>query len=884
MPSAAGPDDPFDTAALRAAVLAAWAASPTRRAEDLAAERDLVTIGYRDRVAAELLQNAADAASSAVSGAAGSAVSDAGRSMGGPGRVRIWHDGTDLHVANTGAALTREGVHALAALRVSAKSGGAVGRFGVGFAAVLTRTDEVQIRSAGGGVAFSYAETARLAGSADVPVLRLPFPEPTAPAAGFATEVVLRRVPAGILDEFHDEARDALLDLSGLGEVSVGTVRYTAPELPTGRGPHARWVIGADPQFLHAPTRTDEPSTLPVRVIADLPVTPDRRRLHPDADVAAAAVGYARFVADRISVEGAGAAAGFLPPSRPPAGGVDARLREAIWEELRTHRWLPAGDEASPSVPARAVVLPGVNEELFALLSPLCPLLPPALSTHDLVPRLIMLGVTEPGWAELTALLPRDREPRWYARLYTELTAAAVPIEELATVPVPLTDGRVVTGARGTVVVPELAADARVSWARVVAPEAVHPLLDRLGARRVSPAELVADDALRAAIGEALERDPDYRDPDYGLTEAVLGCLGTEPAAGPAWLGQLPVPGDDGAGYPADELLLRAAPLRAALGGDHPYGTVEPGFESRFSVAALRAIGAVWTFPVLIEEYPTGPDDTLDGADRWWAGLAHEPQRLVAARDLDLVDHWEPALRLLAALPGVLGDPDGYTAWWLRTHTELGRQRLPDDHTFVGLLDPCPYPDAGGLAAALLTAVRDDADAQVLLDALSDPERDPAPSVILSAYTALAGHTPPRLPRRYRTLDGALHPEPLILDAAHLTPFAGPVVLSGPGTAVDLARTLELPLASARVRAAPIAAGRRAVAGDRKQVVLAMAVGALPVATEVELHDELLVAAGSEPGTECRRVPYWPGAGVLHVDSGLLRALAEGRAAAAEHQ
>ena len=58
-------DDPFGTAALRAAVLDAWAASPTRFREDANAEEDLRLGGYADTWFVELAQNAADAAGSA---------------------------------------------------------------------------------------------------------------------------------------------------------------------------------------------------------------------------------------------------------------------------------------------------------------------------------------------------------------------------------------------------------------------------------------------------------------------------------------------------------------------------------------------------------------------------------------------------------------------------------------------------------------------------------------------------------------------------------------------------------------------------------------------------------------------------------------------------
>ena len=154
--------DAFGTAALRAAVLEAWRASPARLREDANTEEDHARGYYRDRVLVELAQNASDAAARA----------------GVPGRLlfRLAHaDGRAVLVAaNTGERLTAEGVASLASMRASAKRDGrTVGRFGVGFAAVRAVSDEVAVLSAGGGVRFSLADTAGAlaTASADVPVL-----------------------------------------------------------------------------------------------------------------------------------------------------------------------------------------------------------------------------------------------------------------------------------------------------------------------------------------------------------------------------------------------------------------------------------------------------------------------------------------------------------------------------------------------------------------------------------------------------------------------------------------------------------------------------------------------------------------------------------------
>lgn len=833
--------DPFGTAALRRATLAAWRDSPTRAAEDLAAERDLVTVGYRDRVAVELAQNAADAATAA----------------GIPGELAVWAEADGVHVANTGAPLSKSGVASLAALRVSPKSDGAsIGRFGVGFAAVLTVTDHVEIRSTGGGIAFSAERSRADSGLDEVAAMRLPYPVATPPRAGFATEVVLVGADPALLAEFADQAADLLLDLPALAAVTVGDERFETPDLVTGHGPHARWVIGADARFLHAPTRTDEPLTLPVRVIADLPTTPDRRRLHPGADVALAARGYAAFVAAQPDPMP------LLPPRRPPAGPVDALLREAIDDELRGHAWVPGPDGARLR-PDRAAVLPGLTAELNTLLCEALPLVPPEYSSAPDAARLVALGARELTAADLADAVPRDRDPASYGELYAALDAARLSADDLGALPVPLADGRVVTGARGaSLVAGDADALALVTWARIVHPAAAHPLLERAGARRLSPADLLGDPALREEVGR-IDWVAGATDADLELTAAVLGLIG-EGTVGPGFLGLLPVPGDDGALYPADELLAAAAPLRAVLGEDHPYGTVDPDFEARYPAEALRAIGVGWSFGVLREPLPTEPDESLDGADEWWSQLPGEPDELIAVRDLDLVEHWEPAYALLAELPGVLDDPDGYTAWWLHTRTDLGRLRSPDDEAFAGLLDPCTHPAAPRLRAALLHAVRTDADAQVLADALADPAITPSPAVVIAAHRAIAGHRLAELPARVRGIDGEVldAEDAAVLDVPYARFTASGLVFGGLDVAADLADTLDLPLAGAEPVEIP-SAGDRFARGAHPGVTLAQALGELPDAAEVHVHDELVVVVG---GAE-RRVPYVVADGVLHVQS-----------------
>ncbi|UQA93591.1 sacsin N-terminal ATP-binding-like domain-containing protein [Streptomyces halobius] len=231
-------EDPFGTARLRRGVLDSWAASPARFREDANAEEDLALGGYRDRLVVELAQNAADAAARA----------------GVPGRLRLTlHPADDtgpavLVASNTGAPLDATGVESLSTLRASAKreagvAAGAVGRFGVGFAAVLSVSDEPALVGRTGGVRWSLAEARELTQEVaahspglggelrrrdgHVPLLRLPLPAEGSAPEGYDTAVVLplRDGAAQDLAERLLDGIDAalLLTLPGLAQVIVET-------------------------------------------------------------------------------------------------------------------------------------------------------------------------------------------------------------------------------------------------------------------------------------------------------------------------------------------------------------------------------------------------------------------------------------------------------------------------------------------------------------------------------------------------------------------------------------------------------------------------------------------------------------------------------------
>ncbi|MET9026981.1 ATP-binding protein [Nocardia sp. NPDC004168] len=358
-------------------MLAAWRDSPTRLREDAATENDLVRAGYRDRLLTELAQNAADAA----------------RKAGVDGAVVVWLDGRDLHIGNTGAPLDVSGVHALTALRASGKSdGGTVGRFGVGFTAVLAVSDDIELRSASGSLWFSRAETRNAldrneirlpavdAGEFAAPVLRLAWPTEARPADGLDTEVVLRLradVDAdALLAAMRAEAVDLLLELPALHRIRIGTDEFvsSAEDMGDGmhevyvdgpgseqrtwwqyRAPRARWLlpvrdgrpVAAAPDVLRAPTRSDEELSLPALLIADIPMQPDRRRLLPGARLGELACGYADFARalpprDRLVL---------VPTPGFARSEADGLLREALLRELQTRSWLPVVATRRPAYP-----------------------------------------------------------------------------------------------------------------------------------------------------------------------------------------------------------------------------------------------------------------------------------------------------------------------------------------------------------------------------------------------------------------------------------------------------------------------------------------------------------------------------------------------------
>lgn len=923
--------DPFGTAALRAAVLAAWRGSPTRFREDANAESDLALLGYADRLLVELAQNAADAAQRA----------------GVPGHLRVTVEGHELRAANTGAPLDAPGVAALAALRASAKrAGDSVGRFGVGFAAVLGATDAPQVLSRSGGVEFSAQRTADAVADDPAlseelirrggrpPVLRLVWPVGGDPPAGFETEVRLPLraglEPESMLAAFAAQAGDLLLALPWLQRIDIGdrvlrragqdpVLVHDGPELRrwrvvrqsgllpatalAGLGPETRpqwdlcWALPVRPdgapapltgEVLHAPTPTAERLTLPARLIATVPVDSSRRHIHPgpavDLLVGAAAQAYPRLAAALARQQ----RTALVPAPAFPASEVDAALREAVLEALRHARWLP-GCTGRDIAPADALVLDVPLPELAGLLAEVVPdLLDAELAGSAHTAALAALGVVRLRPAAIAELLAGlDRPPSWWWRCYSALSplldADPSAREELGALPVPLADGRTVTGPRGLLLGELVDVTGGVpTELRLVHPDAAHPLLERLGARPMDAAELL--DALRPAVERSVDDAEDGLDVT-GLARAVLSLVAAAASdhTDRPWLGALALPDDTGTARRADELVLPGGSLRDLLAPDAPLGVLDPAVAAEQPVDALRAVGVLDSFAVLDYPHPDGPDHDLDAEQQWWA-QAHSadgepPARLLAVRDLDLVDDqcWPAALRRIAADPAglaALRHPGGYTGWWLARHARLGGHpprywRLAGAVELAGLYDVVPIPPCdlgeGLLAAAGVRTglnVIDAADAADLLDRLADPARTVTPAVVHAAHTLLAGADldpdDVAAPARVRAVTGEVveADRAVVLDSPWLAAVlpAGELVSGGdPGALADL---LDLPLASER--AAPelldAAGGVTVRWAELVEVVAVCAAAGRPVPdATLRLHGQLRVR---HDGTE-HLVPFW---------------------------
>ncbi|MCO1578248.1 hypothetical protein M8C13_21065 [Crossiella sp. SN42] len=941
---------------LRQATLAAWASSPTRFREDANAEDDLRYGGYRDRLFVELAQNAADAA-----GAGGIL-----RVILAGDELRVANTGAPLDaegvaaLASLRASAKRSGgvgqfgVGFAAVLAVSTEPSVRSAAGGVRFSAADTLAEVRAIPE----LAAELAERENT-----VPVLRLPWavgPEPLPP--GFDTEVRLPLLSdvdgQSLLDQLAGQAEDLLLALPGLSRIEVedqvwtrvdrpdGVAELSTPTGPSrwalhresgqlgeevlaGLGVEARrrtgwsvcWAVRLDESgtpcpagsdVLYAPTPTDERLSLPARLFAGLPIEPSRRRLAPspaaDAVLRAAADCYPQLL---LALPPASRTA-LVPLPEFPLSEVDEKLRELVLTALTNAEWLVAADKAVLS-PRQACLLDVAAPELVELLGPsLGGLLPAELAGAEHLRALQAVGVRRIRLPEVVATVAGvDRAPEWWHRLYTALAPVAevdsTAREELGALPVPLVDGRTVTGPRG-VLLPEVADDILTAMStvdiglRVVHPAAKHRLLERLGAKSVGAAELLEE--LRPAVERSVE-DLEAGLDTAALTDVVLRLVelaGLRRGEAP-WLAALALPDEHGDPRRADELLLPTSPLREVLAQDSPLGVLAADVAERWAPGLLTAIGVLDSFPIIVDESPTGPDHDLPDEQEWWdeVAAAHPagegPRQIVAVGDLDLVaaEAWPVALRLIAADPlawQALRLRDGHTAWWLSRFALIGGRpprdwRRADVDELNGLYEVVP---AEGLSDELLAllGVRDSVEVSDVDDAidvlarLADPDRLVREGVVLRAHEALAdavseGRVDPaevEPPAAVRSLAGTVvaTERALVLDGPWWLAVLDPAEVVAGGDAPALADLLDLPTSDGDE---VVSAGRVQPWAELDGVVETCDLLGLDYPDgDLHVHEELVVLVDETRHT----VPWWLDPdGELHTTEdpqGLARALA----------
>ncbi|MFG1622271.1 sacsin N-terminal ATP-binding-like domain-containing protein [Kribbella sp. NPDC049227] len=659
-------DDVFGTAGIRERVLAGWSAAPVRFREDANAEEDLALGGYADRLVIELAQNAADAAARA----------------GTPGRVLYEFRGSTLVVANTGTPLSADGVESLATLRASAKRDeAAVGRFGVGFSAVLAVSDEPVILSRTGAVRFSKADTAAAItalGSSgldtevrrrdgQVPVLRLPFEADGEPPQGYDTAVILPlrdENAAALVRRLLEEAGDALLlALPDLDRIDIQTAdgrrvlenaesRWWVgraagvfddrerQELLADRPIEERarptwsvlWALPRDqvelPGVVQAPTPTDEPLSLQALLLASFPLDPTRRHVAKgpltDRLVREAATAYAELLRTRVED---GDDVLQLVPTGLAAGTLDRALREEIVAVLPGTPIVRAVEDETLLRPRDAVVVDGADAAFNAVLAPIVRGL--IRSTLQDTLALETLGVRRLELAEVVDQLggvAADEPPAWWSALYASLSGMvtdALLRESLGTLPVPLADGRLVRGVRGLLLPgPEIPTGILAAFGeygvRIVHPEAVDPALERLGALPATPRSLLEDSAVRTAVEHSVDAD----DPD-AIAEAVLSLVAADPsqAKGVWWLSDLVLRDADGELVPANALVIPGSEAAEVLDDDE-VAPIDRAVLDRYGLPALEAVGVLATLGLV-----TASDVALDQL----------PESL---KDLDGIEDW----------------------------------------------------------------------------------------------------------------------------------------------------------------------------------------------------------------------------------------------------
>ncbi len=834
----AGPGEPFGVDRLRAAVLAAWTDSPARYREDANAEEDLVLGGYRDRLLIELAQNASDAATRA----------------GRPGRLAFrLADGT-LVAANAGSPLDADGVSALSTLRASAKrESGSVGRFGVGFAAVLAVCEEPKVLSTGGGVQFSAERTRELVqgipalagelgrrGDA-VPVLRLPFGCADTPTVGYDTEVRLVLRPGtedGVRRQLAALDAGLLLALPGLAEIDVdGRMLRRLAETPQRRAEEApaerlQFVELADGEDRSRWAVVDADGDIPAERLAGRPVE-ERERTRwavrwavplDDGDrpvpLPRGQTVHAPTESDEPLSLGARLIATYplAPDRRHVAPGLVTDL--VTQRAAAAYVDLVGGLGGDPAVLA---LVPRVSLAAAALDAALSQEILDVLRSAPWLPT---------AAADPVAPTPGDRRPTAGTDRPPATAANGVPAARAAALD-PSSDELVATLAE---VVPGLLPAA---WST----RSVRPVLDSLGVRRWTVADVVAELS-------TVDRPDSWWWQVYAALDG-LGALEDADA-----LAALPVPLADGrTAYGARGLLLAepglALPALTALGlrlvaeaaahpllerlGAHPATAValllDPVVQAAvdssldeedpepISTAVLALVAAAAPEP---GQHPWLAELALPDADGGWsaAGELMLPGSALARVLTDgalgvvadaAVDRWGTGpltaagvlshfavLRLDTLELGAEVDLDGIEEWYDAVADRLPEAKVPPTvHEFIGVQDlelvrPEAWPEARTLLASMPAELFAPVRARI---GDGPPVLVPSyPTWWLSTHPVLGGHRPDRL-RRSGSVDlaGLYDEAPSDVPPFLFCPSTVDDVLSDVDSALDLLRRLADP-------------------------------------------------------------------------------------------
>jgi len=666
----------------------------------------------------------------------------------------------------------------------------------------------------------------------------------------------------------------------------------------------------AAPSYLGAPTPTDEPLSLPARLVGTFPVDDTRRRLAKGALTHYLLDQAAAHYLELMSVVRQAHLLSLVPTAGFPLGPVDDQLRQGIIAVMsRSPVLISVAGEAL--VPSAAVVVTGISDEAAVLLGRAVPdLLLPPRSPGQLQAMRTLGVVVLPLADAVGALAAIEAEPSFWREVYRVLADANA--EDLANLPVPLAGGGRRIGPAGTLLPDPALLDVTVLRRAaaiapnlaLVHPEAAHPLLSRLGALPADAQALLADPALIRVFREFRE-DLDDQDPDIDeLEELAVLALDLASASGPAGglLEGIVLTDAAGEAWPAAELLAPAAALAAVLAADADLPVIGARW-AEYPEHALTKIGVRTGLRIVSVQTV---DDDLPDLAQWWSevvGDSMPPETFAAIADLDLIDEtkWPEALAMIAADPvavqALAAGPDpSYSRWWISQFAVIAGApptswRLPGVIELAGLYDEIPVELDPVVAAAIgvLGSPADavSADPDEFLARMADPAREvgalAVPQLTLLVVEAVSANRQLALPAGVRTLSGEVveAADAMVLDLPWLAQVLNCAELvsggAGPGR---VASVLELDLASDVVTVQLMPAvdlplsKEQESAAQRAALALGLDLLALFPAGSLRCVDGLSVkVSGSLP----IRVMWWGTAGSLLTDGspqGLGRAIA----------